>query len=271
MRIAIQGQKGAFHEIASHRVWKDQDLDIVYCETFEDVFKKVKNGQVDFGVTAVENSLYGSILATYDLLLNQGLWIAGEITLHIHQQLISHPEARLEDIKEVYSQTFALEQCRRWLSEHIPNAELIEFHDTAASVRYIKEKGLRHAAAIASDKAAEDYDMPILARDIEDEENNFTRFIVISKEEIDNPNANRASLSMTAHHKPGALYGALGILFNLGINLTKLESRPIRNERFLYQFIVELEADKIKLDSAVEQLKDYGCDVTVLGHFVTHE
>lgn len=271
MRIAIQGQKASFHEIASKKIWPDKELEMVYCDTFQDVFEAVETNQVDFGLSAIENSLYGSIHEVYSLLLRYRFWISGETVLHIHQQLISHPDVSLENITEVYSHPVALEQCRHWIAKHMPNTEMIEADDTAGAVEFIKAKNLKNAAAIASSAAAEHYQMNILAEDIEDEDNNFTRFVIIGKEKALNPNATKASLSLTAHHKPGALHGALGILSDLGINLTKLESRPIRNQKFIYQFIIDLEADEQKLNQAVHQLTAYGCDVTALGHFITYK
>lgn len=271
MRVAIQGQKASFHDIASKKIWPGQTLELIYCDSFDEVFESVKNNQADFGLTAIENSLYGSIHLVYDLLLRHNFWISGETTLQIHQQLITHPNTNLVEITEVYSHPVALDQCRHWLNENLPHAEIIESEDTAGAVEYIKSNNLRRAAAIASTQAATDHEMQVLAADIEDEKSNFTRFIVIGRDKTSEPSANKASLSLTAHHKSGALYGALGILSDLGINLTKLESRPIRNQKFLYQFIIDLEADSQKLNQAVHELTVYGCEVTVLGHYLTHE
>lgn len=270
MRVAIQGQKGSFHDIASQKIWKDESPELIYCDTFKAVFDAVNSSDAEFGLTAIENSLYGSIHEVYDLLLKYDFWISGETTLPIRQQLIVWEGTELNDIKEVYSHPVAIEQCRYWLANNLPHAELIEEDDTAGAVTLVKEKQLKHAAAIGPELAATNNHMSILARDIEDDSSNFTRFIVISRDKITNNQSRRASISLTAHHKPGALYEALGILFKLGINLTKLESRPIRGERFLYQFIIDFDANLNQLETAVENLTNYGCKVQVMGHYVTH-
>lgn len=271
MRVAIQGQKGSFHDIASQKIWTDKSPELVYCDSFRAVFELVDKGEVDFGLSAIENSLYGSIHEVFDLLLKHRFWISGETTLPIHQQFITHPDATLADITEVYSHPVALDQCRNWLADNLPGAEIVEAADTAGAVEFIKQNHLQNAAAIASEAAAAGNDMPILYRDIEDEKNNFTRFIVIGKNRLENSLASKATISLTAHHKPGALYGALGILSSLDINLTKLESRPIRNQKFLYQFIIDMIVDAKKLKQAMAQLQNYGSDATLLGHFVTHD
>lgn len=271
MNIAIQGQKDSFHEIAARKIWPTENLNFTYCDSFSELYEKVAINDNLTGLSAIENSLYGSIHEVYDLLLRNKFWISAETTLRIHQQLITLSELELAEIKEVHSHPVAIEQCRHWLSTNLPNAELIEAEDTAGAARFIKDNDLTYTAAIASEQAATSLQMSIVARNIEDEKSNYTRFIVIQKQKTTNKDADKASIRLTAHHKPGALYGALGILSNLGINLTKIESRPIRNRKFLYQFIIDLETDSDHLKQAVHNLRAYGCDVTVLGHYISVE
>lgn len=266
MRIAIQGQKGSFHDIVARRFF-GEDQDIVCCETFDDLFEAIQKNRADRIVMAVENTLYGSIGANYDLLLKYRYPIIGEEIEHIHQQLITSPGTRLEDIREVYSHPVALTQCREWLEAHLPEAELVEHHDTAGAVLYIKELASPYAAAIAGSYAASLYDMPIAARDIEDEKMNLTRFVILDPHGVPPGDANKASLVLTTSHQPGALYTALGAFEKYSINLTKLESRPIRGERFRYQFFVDAECDSQQLSAVTSELAELECECTVLGHY----
>lgn len=266
--VAIQGQYGSFHDEATRQFFKEQPHNIVCCETFSEVFTQVADGTAQYGVVAVENSLYGSLHETYDRIVAHRFPIVGEIALPIHQQLISFPATYTQDITEIYSHPAALDQCRNFLEDRFPRAELVEFHDTAGAVEHIHTKQLTHAAAIASETAAKLYGMTVITKNIEDEPDNTTRFVVIAKKPSHIPNANKASLILTTSHEPGALYAALGIFATNNCNLTKLESRPIRGEKFRYQFIVDVMAQQEMLVSVIHELEQQHCQVTLLGHYV---
>lgn len=266
MRIAIQGEQGSFHAEAASRLFGN-DAELVPCDSFHGVFEALRNHAADAGVVAVENSLYGSLHETYDLIVRHHTPITAELSLEIHQQLIAFAEAQPEDIVEIYSHPAALDQCRNYLETHFPQAELVEYFDTAAAVAYIKENDYRTAAAIASSSAARLHSMTVLAANIEDEAENITRFVALKLEPEQVTDANKASLILVTSHQPGALYDALGVFKAHGANLTKLESRPVRGEAFKYQFIVDAETDETTLARITDELYAQHCSVTLLGHY----
>ena len=270
MKIAIQGNTGSFHHLTAQR-WFGESIEIVPCETFLEVFQALEDRTADHAITAIENSLYGSINEVYDLLLSFKYPIVGELPEHIHQQLIGLPGADMSQITRVYSHTVALNQCEKFLDEFLPHAERIEHHDTAEAVAFIKELDNPTYAAIAGHAAAQLHGMQILREDIEDERTNFTRFLILDPSTSEVAGANKASLVLRTSHAPGALYRALGVFANVGINLTKLQSRPIRGQVWKYQFVTDIEADKRQLDIALSELSNLGCDVTVLGHYKAAE
>ncbi len=266
MKVAIQGGPASFHAVVAERLLGQ--VDFVYCDTFSQVFMALKNNVAEKAVVANENSLFGSIYEVYDLLLSHQYPIRAEAVEHIHQQLIGWPETKLGDITEVYSHPVALDQCRRYLETHLPSAEAIEHPDTATAVEYIKKHQLKHAVAIAGKAAAALHDMAILDSDIEDEKTNLTRFLLLdpsATEPIDG--ANRAIIVLATANSPGALYHALGAFADQGVNLTKLESRPIRGEAFRYQFFVDADITASQLTAVTSSLAAQDCTVTLLGHF----
>lgn len=267
MKIAIQGEKGSFHDAAAHQFFGEADYSLVSCDSFLEVFKQLASQQADYGVVAAENSLFGSIHETYDCLLRHSFPITGEVSLPIHQQLIAHHGVALTDIKEVISHPAALDQCREFLEKSLPNAKLIKHADTAGAVADIATKNLRHSAAIASERAASLHNMEVIASDIEDEPDNITRFIVLRLSTTTIPNSNKASLLLTTPHTPGALHEALGVFTNNDSNLTKIESRPVRGKPFQYQFIIDAMASQDQLISLTHELEQLGCQVTLLGHY----
>lgn len=267
MRIAIQGQKGSFHDEATARLFPNTQYEILSCDTFRQVFEGVDSGKADLGVVAIENSLYGSLHETYDQLVKYNFSITGELSLQIHQNLIANQNSNSSQITEVLSHPAALDQCRNYLKINMPSAKLIEHADTAGAVADIANSQSLHQAAIASGHSALLYDMKILAKNIEDEENNTTRFITIKKQAVPNQKANKASLIIITDHTPGALYKSLGVFYVNNCNLTKLESRPIRNQPFQYQFIVDILASRDQLISAMHELEQIGTATTLLGHY----
>jgi len=266
MTVAIQGEEGSFHHVAA-TIFFDQNFELLPCDSFREVFQSLDRQEVDTGLVAIENSLYGSIHETYDMLIRYNFSIVGEITLPIHQQLIVNPGTKPNQITQIYSHPAALDQCRNYIELHYPAAEIVEHHDTAAAVGFIKSNQLTSAAAIASNHAAALHDMSILEKNIEDHQGNFTRFVIIKREPTVAEKPTKASLILTTNHEPGALYEALGVFKNHGVNLTKLESRPIRGEAFKYQFLVDVLSDTKSLEEICSELQQQNCQVKELGHY----
>lgn len=265
MRIAIQGEKGSFHHSAVIE-WYGNSVDIVPCDTFKEVFDAIKNNEADSGIIAIENSLFGSINEVYDLLLKYKIPIVGEIPMRIHQCLIGIDKSiNFGSVIHVYSHPVALAQCGTFLDQYLPTAERIENTDTAGSVELIKKLGNPNYLAIASSLAAKLYGCQIIKNSIEDHSTNYTRFLVIEPAGIAPKDANKASIVLKTNHQPGALYEALGIFAKAGINLSKLQSRPIPGKVWRYMFYIDIEINKSSIPSLTEQLNKLNCDVTVLG------
>lgn len=268
-KVAIQGQQASFHDIAAKKHFGD-NIEILPCDTFYDVFAAVKTGKAEKGLAAIENSLFGSINEVYDLLLKNNFWISGEIFLRVEQCLVGISGTKLSDIKEVHSHPVALAQCEQYLDEKLPEAQRFEHHDTAGSAADIKKWNDKTKVAIAGQAAAELYDLAVLARDIETNRQNYTRFVAIEKSERHIPGSNKTALVLTTGHKPGALYDALGAFAKRQINLTKLQSRPIIGQAWHYLFYVDVleSIDSPNLKSALQELKKQNCEIRVLGSFI---
>ena len=238
---AFQGEAGAYSEEAAFRFF-GTSIESRPRETLEEVFKSVEEGGVQFGVIPVENSLEGSISRSYDLMLESGLHVCGETEVRVIHCLIASPDAGLDTVKKVYSHPQALAQCRNFL-KHL-NATLISSYDTAGSVKMIKEQGLTDSAAIASARAAEIYGMKVIAREIEDNPHNFTRFFILAREDSPPSGNDKTSIVFSTKNQPGALYEALGELSRRSINLTKLESRPTRQKPWQYNFYLDFDGHR---------------------------
>jgi prephenate dehydratase len=238
MKIAIQGEPGSFsHEAALKLV---PDAEIVPCALSAEVFAALDSGAADAAAIPIENSLAGSVLEHFDLLLHHDVKVMGETLLRIRHNLIAVPGAKIGEIGRVYSHAVALAQCRRFLAEH-PRMKAVAFYDTAGSVKQLVSTRDMQAAAIASEPAAVYYGAEILARGIEDDEENYTRFFLvrpIGEAETD-PAANKMSVAFTLEHKPGSLVAALSALSVVGTNLTKIESRPVKGKPWEYIFYVD--------------------------------
>lgn len=267
MRVAIQGELGSFHHGAAVR-WYGESIEIVACDTFKAVFESVKGGEADVAVVAIENSLYGSINEVYDLLLKYKIPIVGEIPERIHQCLIGvEPGITFRDITHVYSHPVALAQCSDFLDTHLPGAERIENHDTAASVELILSQKDTHATAIAGQFAADLYNAPVLYRNIQNHDTNYTRFLVLDPKGNHKSTSNKASLVIKTNHQPGALYKALGAFADADINLTKLQSRPIPGKVWRYMFYVDVEGPASSVIKSISELHAQGCEVVMLGQY----
>jgi len=266
IEVAFQGEVGAYSEEAAFQFF-GSSIQIRPRETLEEVFKVVEEEGVQFGVVPVENSLEGSISRVYDLLLDSMLRVCGEIELRVIHCLIASPDAGLDTIKRVYSHPQALAQCRNFL-KHL-NAELIPSYDTAGSVKMIKESGMPDSAAIASARAADIYGMKVIAREIEDNPNNFTRFFILAKEDSPPLGNDKTSIVFSAKDRPGALYEVLGEFARRNINLTKLESRPTRQKPWQYNFYLDFDGHREDkpAQEALENLEKISIFVKVLGSY----
>jgi len=266
LKIAFQGELGAYSESAVYQFFgaKAQAKPV---RDFKDVFDSVCSQETQHGVVPVENSLEGSVTQSYDLFLRYDLKVCGEVIVKIEHCLIANPSTAIEDIEVVYSHPQALAQCRSFLEEF--GRELIPTYDTAGSVKMLKEKELRNAAAIASERAANLYGMHILAKDIADNPENYTRFFVLSNEDSDPTGKDKTSIIFSAAHKPGSLYNALGEFAERNINLTKIESRPTKQTPWEYNFYLDFEGhrNEKRCSEALKALEKYANFVKILGSY----
>ncbi len=239
VKISIQGARGSYHDIVARRQFPGES-EIIECPTYQQVFEDVKRGTSDFGVVAIENFSLGSFLENYDLLVKYDSRIVAEAYLHIVSDLIGWSGVRLADITEVYSHPQAFTDCRLFLEQH-PGMRRIETDDTAGAVRMIREQGMRQAAAVGSKLAAEIYDMAVLARDIGTNKKNYTRFLIIAQQAKMADGANKTSLIIRVKNMSGSLIQCLKSFADEGINLSKLESRPIAGDSGQYYFYLDFE------------------------------
>lgn len=266
IEAAFQGEVGAYSEEAVFQFF-GASVGSRPCESLEEVFKIVEEAKVQFGVVPVENSLEGIISRVYDLLLDSSLRVCGETEVRVIHCLIASHGAGLDTIRKIYSHPQALAQCRSFL-KHL-GCELVPTYDTAGSVKMIKEKGLSDSAAIASARAAEIYGMKVLAQEIEDNPNNFTRFFVLAKEDAPPTGDDKTSIIFSTKNRPGALYAFLGEFSRRDINLTKLESRPTRLKPWQYNFYLDFDGHRTDKSAheALEWLDQTSNFVKVLGSY----
>jgi chorismate mutase/prephenate dehydratase len=264
--VAFQGEAGAYTEEAAVRFFGPSTRGLP-CETLDEVFEAVETSAAPFALVPVENSLEGSITRAYDLLLDTPIMVCGETELRISHCLVAPEGATLDSVRLIYSHPQALGQSRNFL-KHL-NAELVPSSDTAGSVKMIKEQGLKNAAAVASEHAAGLYGMKILAREIEDNPHNFTRFFVLSKEDALPTGNDKTSIVFSLKHKPGALYDCLKEFAARNVNLTKLESRPTRNQPWEYNFYMDVSGHREDKDlaEALKALEEHSVFVKILGSY----
>jgi len=265
MKIAIQGEKGSFHEVAARQYFNNNDIEIVPCTTFDLTLMAVKDNLADFAMMAIENARSGSILYNYTLIRESGVKILGEHNLRIKQNLMALPGQTIMAIREIRSHPIALAQCMTFLN-HLRGVTLIETDDTAGSARYISENKLKGAAAISSAISAEIYGLEILAAGIETYKKNYTRFLVLGNEKDARKDGNKVSISFATGHQPGSLAAVLVRLAELEINLSKIQSVPKLNSEWEYMFYADLE---LKPDHDIELIKNvlenYAINLEVLG------
>ena len=265
-KIAYQGEPGAYSESAVYAFF-GRSVEAVPCKGFSDVFKSVETEKTEFGVVPIENSTEGSVNQVYDLFLMYDHKVCGEVVIKIDNCLIANQETKLEDIKIIYSHPQALAQCRSFLEGL--NCEIISTYDTAGSVKMIKEKRMLNSGAVAGEKAAGVYEMKVVARNISDTPNNQTRFFVLSKSDAPPSGNDKTSVIFSAKHIPGALYQILGEFAGRGINLTKIESRPTKQQPWEYNFYLDFEGHRTeeRCSEALEGLRSKAVFVKVLGSY----
>lgn len=237
--VACQGVEGANSQVACDRILPRGN--IVYVKTFQAVASAVESGLCKFGVLPIENSSNGSVRAVYELLQNHKLSVVRSTRLCIRHELLALPGAKLSDITEIYSHEQAIGQCSRFLTG-LNGVRVVPCDNTAAAAQMVAERGDKHVAAISSHPCAALYGLECLKDDIQDSDNNYTRFFCVAKDPVIYAGANRISLIIACENKPGALYDILSKLAALGINMTKLESCPVTGRNFEFIFFLELEA-----------------------------
>ena len=236
--VACQGVEGAYSTKACDKLFKNAE--IMYFNSFEGVFSAIENGMCDYGVIPLENSTAGSVNLVYDLMMKYNFSIAKSVRIKVDHSLLVNKGVKLDEIKEVFSHSHAIAQCDNFL-KGLNNVKITPCENTAIAAKRLFESGRRDAAAISSDNCAQIYGLERLCDSIQDTSNNYTRFICISKNLQIYPGADRTSIMMVLKHQPGALYTVLSRLYALGINLLKLESRPLPDSDFEFMFYFDLE------------------------------
>lgn len=271
-RIAIQGVEGSYHDMAAHRYFEDEEIELICCATFEELFEQMARDTKVIGMMAIENTIAGSLLHNYELLRESGLSIVGELKLRISHSIMCLPEDNWEDIKEVNSHPVALAQCRRWLTAY-PSMKVVEAEDTAGSAEMISRLKMRGHAAICSKFAAPIYGMKILEEGIETNKHNFTRFLVMcdpwQADELCNPTqSNKSSIVFTLPHNEGSLSQVLSIFSFYRINLTKIQSLPIIGREWEYMFYVDLSySDYMRYRQSLDAVRPLTKQFKILGEY----
>ncbi len=272
-RIAIQGEAGSNSHLAALEYAEIRGLpalvEILPCATSSDVFEALVTGKAECAVLPIENTLHGSVFEHYDLLLEYPVTIVGERMLRVRHNVIAPPGVELASVRRVLSHPVALSQCRRWLRAH-PEMEAVPNYDTAGSVKQLMESGWRDTAAIAPELAARQYGAEVLVQGVEDHSANFTRFYVLVREDKASlpQNANKVSLAFSLEHRPGTLLTALAGFVDAGLNLTRIESRPVPGCPWEYIFFVDLRFEQnAKLDHALQQLTGCSEHLRELGRY----
>ena len=265
-RVSIQGFEGSFHQVAAQQFY-GKDTEVICCATFKEVVKiAADKKQSDGGIMAIENSIAGSILPNYNLLLKSNLKIVGEIYLQIKQNLLVNPGVSLDDIREVHSHPMAIQQCFGFLDKY--NWKLVETEDTALSAKHVHQHKSKHIAAIASKLAGELYALNMIAPNIHTLKNNYTRFLALQRQDVVNEiaGADKASINFFTDHSKGSLAKVLTKIAEEGINLSKLQSMPIPGSDFKYSFHADMEFETVeqfkKVIKKIEPLTD---GLSVLG------
>jgi prephenate dehydratase len=269
LKIGIQGIRASFHDVAAHKFFSGSEIQLIECRSFKALCGELAAGRADHCMMAIENSIAGSILTNYTLLENHGFKIVGETYLRIEMCLLALPGQKLSDIRIVQSHPMAILQCDDFLAT-LPDAQVLEFVDTAESAREIANRKLKHHAAIASHVAAETYGLEILKRGIETNQQNYTRFLTIRRSEDYAPSkeANKASIRFEAPNRPGSLADILDVFKQCRVNMTKIQSVPILSRPYQYGFHIDLEWEAAsEYSRAMREIKPKVTDLIDFGDY----
>lgn len=263
--VTFQGERGAYSEMATLQYFPNAK--VMPKKSFQDVFDSIETCEANYAVVPIENSIEGSINETYDLLLQTKTTVTGEIYQRVRHCLIVNKGTTLDELEAVYSHPQAIAQCRNYLQ--LKRLDSVLTYDTAGAVKMIKERKIMNAAAIASRRAAEIYDMDVLEEGIEDRKNNFTRFLVLSKTKTEPTGHDRTSIIFSVKHLPGALFGILKEFSSREINLTRIESRPTKETPWEYNFYVDFEGhcDDETIKKALQSIKNKTAFFKILGSY----
>ena len=262
--VACQGVEGAFSQIACEKIFKNPF--IMYFKSFDAVFSSIEQGLCQYGILPIENSTAGSVKKVYDLMIRHSFSIVRSFRLKIDHNLLALPGSKLEDIREVYSHEQAINQCSEFLQK-LTGIRIIPVENTAVASEMVAKSGRNDVAAISSRSCAELYGLKVLESSIQDKGNNYTRFICISKNMEIYPGSDKTTIMMVLNHRPGALYRVMARLYALGINVTKLESRPLPDRDFEFMFYFDLDTSiyseefvqlMCELDDLCEEFKYLG-------------
>jgi len=265
MKVSFQGEPGAYSEQAVFNYYGE--VETIPCESFDAMFDSVASGRSDFALAPIENSLAGSIHQNYDLLLRHDLHIVGEYLLRVQHCLIALPDVKKDDIKKAISHPQALGQCAAYLRNLGIKPETV--YDTAGSVKILKASGARDTAAVASRRAAEIYEMQIIQEGIEDNPENYTRFLAVGREPVVPKSEAKTSIVFTLKNQPGALFKAMSVFALRDIDLTKIESRPLQGKPWEYLFYIDFIGSTQDESSkrALDHLGEYALTLRVLGSY----
>ena len=271
-KIAIQGIHGSFHDIAAHQYFANDEIELICCNTFEGIFREMRDDYSRLGLMAIENTIAGSLLHNYELLRESGMTIIGEHKLHIEHSIMCLPEDDWDTITEVNSHPVALMQCRNFLSQH-PSMKLAEIEDTAGAAEMISRKQLRGHAAICHAGAAPLYGMKVLENRIEDNKHNYTRFLLLSDpwaadKQRDVHKTNKSSIVFALPHEEGSLSQVLSIFSFYKINLTKIQSLPIIGREWEYLFYVDVTYDDyVRYRQSIDAVRPLLRELKILGEY----
>jgi prephenate dehydratase len=269
-RVAIQGIRASFHEEAAFKYF-GEDIDTIECNSFKQTFEALLNKKADYVVMAIENSIAGSILPNYTLMMSYAFPVVGEIYLPIQLHLMALPGVKFEDVKYVTSHPIAIRQCVDFFDEY-PHLNIVESNDTAACAKRIRDEKLTDTVAIANTLAAKLYGLEVLERRIESNKKNFTRFLILTNHDnMPEQKPNKAMLCFQVGNKVGALAKVLNIFAEEGVNMSKIQSMPILGKRNEYNFYVDIEWDEpSQFDTAIRHILKYTHNFNVLGEYERH-
>ena len=271
-RIAIQGVIGSFHDIAAHQYFEGEQIQLICCSSFEEVFENIKRDPTVIGMLAIENTIAGSLLHNYELLRDSGTTVVGEHKLHIQHAISCLPDDDITTITEVHSHPVALMQCRNYISNH-PDLKAVEAEDTAGAAEFIQRHQCHGWAAICHAEAARHYGLKVLEDHIEDNKHNFTRFLVVcnpNKADLLRPvsKANKASFVFSLPHDEGSLSKVLTILSFYDINLTKIQSLPVIGHEWEYLFYVDVTySDIVRYRQSIDAIIPLTKELKILGEY----